>query len=184
MEDYKRKVQPDQPPALLVCGHCDSVCEVDAIDFDMPPEEFELDVGAVLVAVGFQEFDARKLGNYGYGRFPNVLTAMEMERLANSAGPTAGNHVEQMVGPRQGAPVSEVGRGLEGRIAIVGEEGERSPARHHEGVEAGFSQGLLRLLLQARDVSGEQLGSSQGHHLPGGAAPRPLPGASPIMALE
>ena len=47
-------------------------CDVDAIDFDMMPEEVELDVGSILVAVGFQEFDARKLGNYGYGRLPNV----------------------------------------------------------------------------------------------------------------
>ena len=66
---------------ILVCEHCVQSCDVDAIDFDMPAEEFEIDVGSVLVAVGFQEFDARKLGNYGYGRFPNVVTSLELERM-------------------------------------------------------------------------------------------------------
>ena len=68
---------------ILVCNHCVEACESDAIDFDMRPEEVELDVGSILVAVGFQEFDARKLGNYGYGRFPNVITSLELERMLN-----------------------------------------------------------------------------------------------------
>ncbi len=78
---------------ILVCGHCTKVCEVDAIDFDMQPEEFDIDVGAILVAVGFQEFDARKLGNYGYGRFPNVVTSLEFERMLNASGVTQGHVV-------------------------------------------------------------------------------------------
>ncbi|MFH1754400.1 MAG: FAD-dependent oxidoreductase, partial [Candidatus Latescibacterota bacterium] len=70
-----------------------SVCDVDAIDFDMVPEESELDIGAILVAVGFQEFDARKLGNYGYGRFLNVVTSLEFERMLNASGVTQGHVV-------------------------------------------------------------------------------------------
>jgi heterodisulfide reductase subunit A len=78
---------------ILVCGHCMDSCDVNAIDFDMEEEEVERDVGAVLVAVGFQEFDARKLGNYGYGRFPNVVTSLEMERMLNASGVTRGHVV-------------------------------------------------------------------------------------------
>ena len=46
-----------------------------------------------MVAVGFQEFDARKLGNYGYGRFPNVITSLELERMLNASGVTEGHVV-------------------------------------------------------------------------------------------
>ncbi|MCJ7708648.1 MAG: FAD-dependent oxidoreductase, partial [Anaerolineales bacterium] len=78
---------------ILVCNHCVEACEPDAIDFDMLPEEVELDVGSILVSVGFQEFDARKLPQYGYGRFPNVITSLELERMLNPAGVTAGHVV-------------------------------------------------------------------------------------------
>ncbi len=91
VERLKRKKRPDYPPNILVCGHCADTCDVDAIDFDMLPEDVELRVGSVIVAVGFQEFDARKLGNYGYGRFPNVVTSLELERMLNASGVTQGH---------------------------------------------------------------------------------------------
>jgi heterodisulfide reductase subunit A len=93
VERLKRKRKPDYPPNILVCGHCAENCDVDAIDFDMLPEDVELRVGSVIVAVGFQEFDARKLGNYGYGRFPNVVTSLELERMLNASGVTQGHVV-------------------------------------------------------------------------------------------
>jgi len=93
MEAIKRKKDPNYPPNLLPCGHCMDVCEVDAIDFDMLPRELELDVGSILVAVGFQEFDARKFGAYGYGRLPNVVTSLELERMLNASGVTRGHVV-------------------------------------------------------------------------------------------
>jgi heterodisulfide reductase subunit A len=93
VENYKRKQDPSYPPNILPCGHCMAACEVDAIDFDMMPEEIDLDVGSILVAVGFDEFDARKLGNYGYGRLPNVVTSLELERMLNPSGVTGGHVV-------------------------------------------------------------------------------------------
>ena len=93
VQKIKEKKDPEYHAKLLVCGHCMDACDVDAIDFDMRPEEFELDAGAILVAVGFQEFDARKLGNYGYGRFPNVVTSLEFERMLNASGVTRGHVV-------------------------------------------------------------------------------------------
>jgi heterodisulfide reductase subunit A-like polyferredoxin len=77
------------------CRQCMTACDVNAIDLGMVTEDIELDVGAVLVAVGFKEFDATKLGNYGYGRFPNVITSLELERMLNASGPTQG-HVIRM----------------------------------------------------------------------------------------
>ena len=73
---------------IIVCNHCTEVCDPDAIDFDQAEEEIELDVGSILVSVGFQEFDARELKNYGYGRLPNVVTSLELERMLNPAGAT------------------------------------------------------------------------------------------------
>jgi heterodisulfide reductase subunit A len=105
-------------PNFLVCEHCTESCDVDAIDFDMLPEEYELDVGAILVAVGFQEFDARKLGNYGYGRFPNVVTSLEFERMLNASGVTKGHVVRpsDMQTPKRIAFIQCVGaRGEGGR---------------------------------------------------------------------
>ncbi len=93
IQKVKQRKRLDYHPNILPCGHCSEACEVDAIDFDMKPQETELNVGAVLVAVGFQEFDARKLGNYGYGRFPNVVTSLEFERMLNSSGVTQGHVV-------------------------------------------------------------------------------------------
>ncbi len=78
---------------ILVCNLCVACCQPDAIDFDMLPEDVVLDVGSILVSVGFQEFDARKLPQYGYGRFPNVITSLELERMLNPAGVTAGHVV-------------------------------------------------------------------------------------------
>ncbi len=101
---------------ILVCEHCVRACDVKAIDFDMPPQETDLDVGAIVVAVGFQEFDARKLGNYGYGRFPNVVTSLELERMLTPSGVTQGHVVRPSDGrtPRRIVFVQCVGARGEG----------------------------------------------------------------------
>ena len=103
---------------VLVCQHCVDACEPDAIDFDMQPEVLHVDVGSILVAVGFQEFDATKLGNYGYGRLPNVVTSLELERMLNPGGVTKGHVVRpsDLKTPRRVVFVQCVGaRGEGGR---------------------------------------------------------------------
>jgi heterodisulfide reductase subunit A len=115
---HKRKVDPGYSTDLLPCAHCMESCDVDAIDFDMKPEEVELEVGSILVAVGFQEFDARKLGSYGYGRLPNVITSLELERMLNPSGVTRGHVVRpsDLATPRRIAFIQCVGaRGEGGR---------------------------------------------------------------------
>ena len=74
------------------CGVCVKVCPVpDCIDLDAKDEEVEITVGNIIVATGFKVFDAKRAEQFGYGKYPNVLTSLEFERLINAAGPTGGN---------------------------------------------------------------------------------------------
>ncbi|MBC8316254.1 MAG: CoB--CoM heterodisulfide reductase iron-sulfur subunit A family protein [Bacteroidetes bacterium] len=73
------------------CGICAKVCPVpDCIDLDEKDEVVEITVGNIIVATGFQPFDANKIEQFGYGKYPNVLTSLELERLLNASGPTGG----------------------------------------------------------------------------------------------
>jgi quinone-modifying oxidoreductase subunit QmoA len=65
-------------------------CPPGAIDFDMQEKEIEVDVGAVILATGWSPYDATKIDNLGFGRFPNVVTNVMMERMAALGGPTGG----------------------------------------------------------------------------------------------
>jgi heterodisulfide reductase subunit A len=72
------------------CGVCQVFCPPGAIDFEQEDEIVEVDVGAVVVATGFDEFDARKKPEFGYGRYRNVISGLEFERLASASDPTGG----------------------------------------------------------------------------------------------
>jgi heterodisulfide reductase subunit A len=75
------------------CGACVKKCPKDCIHLDEPDETLELTVGNIVVATGYDPLDAARVERYGYGRYPNVLTALEFERLTNAAGPTGGKIV-------------------------------------------------------------------------------------------
>lgn len=72
------------------CGKCADVCKSGAIDFSQKEEIVELNVGAVIVATGFKEYDASQKPQYGYGIFKNVITQMELARMLGINGPTKG----------------------------------------------------------------------------------------------
>lgn len=73
------------------CGICVKVCPVPGcINLDEKDEVVEISVGNIIVAIGYKTFDASKFEQFGYGKFPNVLTSLELERLINAAGPTGG----------------------------------------------------------------------------------------------
>ncbi len=76
-----------------VCAKCVAVCEKGCIHFDMSDQEIEVTVGTIVVAIGMESYDPTELDEYGYTRFPNVLTSLELERLINAAGPTKGHVV-------------------------------------------------------------------------------------------
>jgi len=65
-------------------------CEADAIDFKQKDEIVEVEVGNIIVATGFQQFDPSVIYQYGYGRYDNVFTGLEFERMSNASGPTNG----------------------------------------------------------------------------------------------
>jgi len=68
------------------CSLCRDTCPTNAIDFGREPEEKEFGVGAIIVATGFDVFDAREMGCLGYGRYPNVLTGLDLEKVFNREG--------------------------------------------------------------------------------------------------
>jgi heterodisulfide reductase subunit A len=72
---------------------CIEACERDAFDFDQKETFDEVKVGAIILATGFKTFDAKRQPAYGYGKFPNVYTSLEVERLLNAAGPTGGEPI-------------------------------------------------------------------------------------------
>jgi heterodisulfide reductase subunit A len=69
---------------------CVEKCDRDAINFDQNDRFEEIPVGTIILATGFKTFDPRRLPIYGYGKYPNVYTSLEVERLVNASGPTAG----------------------------------------------------------------------------------------------
>ena len=75
------------------CGLCESVCEPGAIDFSQKEQEEELEVGSIILATGFKQFDPQVLTQYGYGRYDNVITGLEFEKMNTASGSTGGKIV-------------------------------------------------------------------------------------------
>ena len=73
------------------CKICAEFCGVGAIDHLQKDEIIELEVGAIILAPGFQPFDPSKFDTYSYGNLPNVVTSMEFERILSASGPTLGH---------------------------------------------------------------------------------------------
>ncbi|MBN1199333.1 MAG: CoB--CoM heterodisulfide reductase iron-sulfur subunit A family protein [Bacteroidales bacterium] len=75
------------------CGVCAKKCPKECIDLHEQDAFIEVDVGNIILATGYDVLDAKKLEQYGYGIFPNVLTALEFERMTNASGSTGGKIV-------------------------------------------------------------------------------------------
>ena len=75
------------------CKACEIFCPTGAIDFTQEDEYITVPVGNMILATGYDLFDAHRIPQYGYGRLSNVYTSLEFERLCNAAGPTNGNIV-------------------------------------------------------------------------------------------
>lgn len=104
------------PETCIRCGECVKACTPGAIDLDMKPQEEEIGVGAILLGFGFDPFWAQKKGEYGFGRYENVLTSIQFERLLSTSSPT------------QGLPIRvSDGRRME-RIAFIQCVGSRDPS--------------------------------------------------------
>ena len=75
------------------CKACEKFCPTNAIDFNQEDEILTVEVGNIILATGYDLFDAHRMTQYGYGRLANVFTSLEFERMSNAAGPTGGNIV-------------------------------------------------------------------------------------------
>ncbi|MFC1917587.1 4Fe-4S binding protein [Chloroflexota bacterium] len=72
------------------CRACEKFCDANAIDFEQQDEIVELEVGAIILATGYDAFDPSVMKQYGYGKYDNVLTGLQFERMTCAAGPTSG----------------------------------------------------------------------------------------------
>jgi len=73
------------------CKLCVKMCRAGAVDYEQKPQDIELDVGAIIIATGFDQYDPSEIVEYGYGRQKNVLTALEFERWVCASGPVGGH---------------------------------------------------------------------------------------------
>ncbi len=73
------------------CGVCAKICQAGAIDYKQEEQMVTVEAGAIILATGYELFDARKAPEYGYGRLPNVVTALQFERFLSASGPTHGH---------------------------------------------------------------------------------------------
>ncbi|MBW2726244.1 MAG: CoB--CoM heterodisulfide reductase iron-sulfur subunit A family protein [Deltaproteobacteria bacterium] len=86
------------------CGVCAKVCPLDCIDFEQKDEIIEEEVGAIVVATGYDLYPIEKMGEYGGGKYPDVITSLQFERMLSASGPTGG----EVVRPSDGKVPSEV----------------------------------------------------------------------------
>ena len=77
-----------------VCKICEKFCPANAIDFEQEERYIEIEVSAIIIATGFDLLDPSVLPQFGYGKFPDVITSIQYERLMNAAGPMGGKIVK------------------------------------------------------------------------------------------
>jgi heterodisulfide reductase subunit A len=103
----KYQIDPDSCIGLKkpgACGFCEKVCDAGAINFADTVKIHQINVGAVVLAPGFEAYDPTDAGVWGYGVNPNVITALQLERYLSASGPTEGH----LVRPSDGKPASKV----------------------------------------------------------------------------
>jgi len=92
------------------CRVCEKLCPAEAIDFEQEDETLELEVGAIIVATGFAQFDAKSSPQYNYGLSPDIIDGLQFERMSSATGPTEGEIITSKgVPPKRVAVVHCVG---------------------------------------------------------------------------
>ncbi|MHA1607328.1 MAG: FAD-dependent oxidoreductase [Candidatus Freyarchaeota archaeon] len=86
------------------CGKCVEACPVNAINLDEKEETLTINAGTIIVATGFEEYDPRRLTEYGYGKLPDVVTQVDLARLLDITGPTGG----RLLRVSDGRPVERI----------------------------------------------------------------------------
>ena len=117
------------------CGICEKVCQAKAVNFDQEDRIITLDVGAIIIAVGYDVFDPSQISEYRYREIPNVVTAIEFERLLSASGPTAG-HLDR---PSDRAVEEEIAK-LEKQIKKSNRTLDKFEKRFHESSDQFFEK--------------------------------------------
>jgi heterodisulfide reductase subunit A len=86
------------------CGICEKICPADAVNFKDTEKMHTVNVGAIVMAPGFEAFDPAGAGVWGYGRYPNVITSLQFERYMSASGPTEGH----LIRPSDGKEITKV----------------------------------------------------------------------------
>ena len=102
----------------IACGKCKEVCEAEAINYDQKEEIFEEEIGAVILATGYDLYPVENMAEYGYGNYPDVLNGLQFERILSATGPTNG----KMLRPSDGKEPKNV--------VFIQCSGSRDPERH------------------------------------------------------
>ena len=127
-----------------VCGKCLTACEAKAIDFKQQPQIIKLKIGGIILAAGSAVFDASKMTEFGYGRFQNVVSNIEFERISDASGPTGG----KILSPKSGKPPQT--------IVFVQCVGSRDKRFHEYCCRVGCMISLKQAIL-AREKLGENV---------------------------
>jgi len=109
------------------CIVCEKACPTAAIKYEQDPRTVSLNVSSIIVATGFEQYDPKEMGEYGYKRYDNVITPLEFERLVSPYGPTRG----ELTRPSDGK--------IAKRIAFIQCVGSRS---HRAGVGVPYCSGI------------------------------------------
>ena len=95
LQAIPKKMTIDKENCIMLkkgkCGVCKKICTAEAVNFEDEDQIVELNVGAIIITIGFEVYDPSNIKEYGYGNYDNVYTAMEYERLICAAGPTQGH---------------------------------------------------------------------------------------------
>ncbi|MEM3550546.1 MAG: hydrogenase iron-sulfur subunit, partial [Candidatus Bathyarchaeia archaeon] len=101
------------PPAYVIdakackfheCAKCVEVCPTKAINLDQKTEQVTLNVGSIIVATGFREYDPSVIKEYHYGEYSDVVTHLELARMLDAFGPTGGVPIK----PSDGQPAKRI----------------------------------------------------------------------------
>ena len=142
------------------CGVCAKVCQANAIDFEQKDTEIDLQVGAIVVATGYDVFDPSVIPEYGYDRIANVVTALEFERLLSASGPTAG-HLDRpsdMALEKEIEALEKEHKKLSRQVKQLEDKHGKPSAAVIEQVKSGASRGRSRIRRKqaARRQTGER----------------------------
>ncbi|NOZ26440.1 MAG: FAD-dependent oxidoreductase [Chloroflexi bacterium] len=107
---YTEEQAQEEAARCLACGICSEClscwyeCKAGAIHHDEPPRTEQIRVGGIVLAPGYEVYHAEMSEEYGWGRYPNVVTALQFERLLSASGPTEGH----VVRPSDGRPARKI----------------------------------------------------------------------------